>query len=268
MFELIRKVCCCLQKEGHPLPFLFIFLVLSSQVSAKDIEVRVGFSHFPPWQTSEGKNWTGGLDKLILDKLVVELEKKHDIHLRIIPKKCPLKRCLRELQMGALDLKTGLLKQGNREEYLAFIEPPYQSHTNKVIYYNPARMNDIKRISDLYGYRIGVARGATTFPEFDQDTRIQKIPINGTSNGLKLVCVNRLDAFVGTELVMDYILSKKENCTHLRKTSLIYKSQTAGYFAISKLSPLVEILPQLNNTMDQLVKSGEIDQLVETFKRK
>jgi|GEM_PF-1727610 len=268
MVKHTKKAICCLQKRARALSLLFICLVLSSQVSAKDFEVRVGFSHFPPWQTSKGKNWTGGLDKLILDKLVVELEKKYDIHLTIIPKKCPLKRCLRELQMGALDLKTGLLKQKNREEYLAFIEPPYQSHTNKVIYYDPARMNDIKHISDLYGYRIGVARGATIFPEFDQDKRIQKTPTNGTSSGLRLVCAERLDAYIGTELVMDYILSKKENCTHLRKTSLIYKSQTAGYFAISKLSPLVDVLPQLNSAMDQLVKSGEIDRLVETFKRK
>jgi len=266
MFKFIKN--SCFQKRGQTSLLLFFFLVFSQQVSAKNFDVRVGFSHFPPWQTSKGKNWTGGLDKLILDKLVTELEKKHDIHLTIIPKKCPLKRCLRELQMGALDLKTGLLKQGNREEYLAFIEPPYQSHTNKVIYYDPARMNDIKHISDLYGYRIGIARGATTFPEFNQDKNIQKIPTNGTANGLRLVCANRLDAFVGTELVMDYILSEKENCTHLRKTSLVYKSQTAGYFAISKLSPLVEILPQLNSTMDQLVENGDIDRLVETFKRK
>jgi polar amino acid transport system substrate-binding protein len=253
------------KNAGQSLLFL-TFLILSQPVGAQNFKVTVGFSHFPPWQVAKDNHWIGGLDKQILEKLAETLVTKHAIHLEIIPKKCPLKRCLRELEVGAIDMKTGLLKQKSREAYLTFIEPPYQPHTNKVIYYDPSRMNDIARISDLYGYRIGLARGAKTFPEFDLDTKIRKILTNGTSNGLKLVCANRLDAFIGTELVMDYVFSNQKYCSHLRKSSLSYKSQVPGYFAISKQSPLMTILPQLNDAMADLVKSGEITRLVNGFK--
>ncbi len=237
----------------------------TAHAQARNFHVSVGYSYFPPWQITKNNNWVGGLDKIVLDAWIKELAHTYDIHLTLQPSLCPLKRCLRALETGNLDMKTGLLKRADREKYLYFIEPAYQVENDKAVYLREKDGEDfdIHNYEELRQYRIGFTRASKNFPRFDKDLKIKKIETSGTLNGLEMLCAKRFDAFIGTELVVDYFIAKKRSCDKIHKATFKYIRNNPGYFAISQQSSLVKVLPELNKAMQTIVDRGVLNEAIQ-----
>ncbi|NVK19010.1 MAG: transporter substrate-binding domain-containing protein [Methylocystaceae bacterium] len=225
---------------------------------AKELNITVGFSHFPPWQITKKGDLVGGIDKMVLNALQEELASEHDIRLHINYYYCPLKRCLAMMQTGQLDMKTGLLRQPEREWYVYFITPPYQRYVHKALYVHKDGPSNISTYNAMKTLKIGVTRASVNFPEFDQDKLIEKVKVNGTRNGLRMLSAKRFDAFLGSELVTDYFIRKDRLGKEIRKASYKYKKENPGYFGIAKKSPLSQYLPQLRSAMKAIVEKGYV----------
>lgn len=239
--------------------FLLFTLVLGvTQSRATEVNIKVGFSYFPPWQVSKNEQLTGGIDMFVLNALIKEMAQTHQILITPNFYYCPLKRCLAMLEAGALDLKTALLRRADREIYLHYIEPTYQEFVNQAVYVNPHKATLINDYEDLFFLRVGVSRAAKNFKRFDQDGRIQKIETRGTFNGLKMLKAGRFDAFLGTELVIDYILATKSQLGGIKKSNFVQVERNPGYFAISKKSVLAGYHEELNQSMKKIVENGVV----------
>ncbi|NVJ93195.1 MAG: transporter substrate-binding domain-containing protein [Methylocystaceae bacterium] len=245
--------------------FVFLLFILVwgvTQSRATEVNIKVGFSYFPPWQLSKNEQFKGGIDKLVLDALIAEMAKTHQIVITPSFYYCPLKRCLAMLEAGALDLKTALLRRADRETYLHYIEPTYQEFVNQAVYVHPHQARLINNYEDLTSLRIGVSRAAKNFKRFDQDDRIQKIETRGTFNGLKMLKAGRFDAFLGTELVVDYILAIRPEFEGIKKSGFVKVERNPGYFVMSKKSVLMSYQEELNQSMKKIVGNGVVGKAV------
>jgi len=238
-------------------------MLFAQAAKAVELNIKVGFSHFPPWQIARKGELVGGIDKHVLKALSDELAAHHDIHLTAEFYYCPLKRCLAMMQNGQLDMKTGLMRRPEREWYVYFITPPYQRYIRKALYIHKEHPSDVTSYNAMKMLSIGVTRASANFPQFDQDKMIEKIEVNGTLNGLKMLSAKRFDAFLGSELVTDYFIHKGRLENEIRKASFKYQKENPGYFGIAKQSPLSKYLPQLRSAMQKIVENGRVQLAVQ-----
>jgi len=230
---------------------------------AVEIKVKVGFSHFPPWQIAHKGKFVGGVDKYVLQAWADELAQTHDIKLTFDYYHCPLKRCLVMLEKGLLDIKTGLLRRAEREWFVYYVTPAYQDYVSKAIYVHKDFPNDIEAYEDLRFLTIGVPRASASFAKFDQDDLIKKVEVNSTPNGLRMLCAKRFQAFLGTELVADYFISKHKMRGDVKKAVFKHHEANPGFVGISKKSTLSIYLPQLRAAMKTIVEKGLVQLAVD-----
>lgn len=242
-----------------------VWLALANPLKAVELDVTVGFSHFPPWQIADEGTFVGGIDYQVLSALQNELIRSHDIDLTFSYYYCPLKRCLMMMEKGQLDLKTGLLHRPEREDFMHFITPTYQEYVSKAFYLHAHARHEINRYEDLAALRVGLSRASVNFPKFDADTDLSKMEVSGTSKGLKMLVAGRFDAFIGTELVTDYVIRERKLTPFIRKAAYKYKKRNPGFFGVSKKSELALYLPQLTEAMRTIVDKGLVDHAIEQY---
>ncbi len=236
--------------------FLSVLLLgLSVSVNllhAEDLQVCV--DSYPPFKIvdSSGKV-TGGIDVELIDKLTTAMG------INAVYTYSPWARCLRNLKHGHSDLVSGITKKLEREEFLHYIEPPYKTKSVKVFYINKGDEDRFRTYEDFHGAVVGVLRGARYFGKFDNDSDIIKYELSDELSGFRMLQLRRLDAFIITEEVGDYIIEKNGYRDVFSKSKYTYNQKVEVYFALSKKSSLAERLPDFFKITKELKDSGAFD---------
>jgi len=175
------------------------------------------------------------------------------------------KRCLHEAKEGHVDIVVSAFRIKAREDYLAFSREPIIEEPI-VPFYNPKFPIEFESWHQLKGKRIGMLLGDTFGAEADQKIekymqiervssgkqnfgklatgRIEVLPLGlygGSLQALKLGYYNQIN-YLDRPLVID-----------------------SWYVAISKKSPLVKHMPELNQALKKMKDSGEIETLMQQF---
>jgi len=242
------------------LALLMSIIILNTSASASFAqEVIVPGDHYPPWRViQEGNIYTG-----INTEITKYLLKKINLKAKYIHR--PWKRCLSMMKGGSADLLPGLLKNKERASYMTFLEPPYKTKSTKAFYVLKGNSGRIKSYQDLTGKTIGVTLGSKFFPKFDNDTSLKKDFTQSEDKNFKKLLGNRVDAVIVTETVGDYIVHKNGYQDKIEKAGYKYDLPLAVYFAVSKKSPLVERIPELEEALSEMVESGHVQQVIDHF---
>jgi len=235
---------------------LFILLVFSPNACGRELVLLV--EHFPPWTvvTPEG---IGGINVEIVEEIASRL------NIEVTCLECPWKRCLKMMQTGAGDAMTSLLRRPEREEYMAFIEPPYKNKSSKVFYLARGQAGLIGKYEDLYSLEVGVTLGAKYFEPFDSDTNIKKRPVKTDSQNIKKLALGRLDALIGTESNIDYLILEMGVQERFEKAPYRYDQNVEVYMGISRKSPFAAQVARFNTVMKELVGSGTVDAIIRSY---
>lgn len=177
----------------------------------------------------------------------------------------PFKRGLRMMETGQVDLMTGLLRRPEREVYLAFIDPPYKTHSNKAFY--RVRTGDIRvrTYEDLAGLRIGTGIGTRYFPRFDNDQDLIKIPIPKNQSNFQKLLRGHLDLVIYTETTGDYQLARLGLRDRIVKTAYLYQKENPVYFGMSKESPFLKKSAEFGSHTRELLEQGLLEQIKKGF---
>lgn len=240
-----------------PCIILCLWAALSSAHGQPE-KLIVAIDHWPPWTIVENGE-IGGIDVLIAKELAERL------HMEIGFIHCPFRRCLSMLEEGRADLKTTLFKRPEREEYAVFIEPPYLVKSGKCFYVR-RDAPEINTYEDLYGLKaIGVLRGSVYFEPFDNDTKLKKFPVTNVIQLLDMLDHNRLDAIIGTDTNIDYLIIKNKFDGHFRKTAYQVDIKQGTYMALSKKSKHIQRLQSFNDTIRQMVQENRIEEIIDAY---
>ncbi len=254
----MRSIIMFFRKWAILLPLLF-FLPFS--VYGEEVEeiLYVG-SPYPPWRIIEDGN-IRGINTEILEAIL----SRHNIRMKFLV--APWKRCLREMKSGNADIMTGVLRKKDREKYMYFIEPPYKTKSNTAVYVREGQ-ELIKKYEDIYGKRIGVVRGAKHFDRFDADEKIIKEVTTTNDLNFEKLSRGRVDAVVCQEVVGDYIVATKGYEGKIEKCPYKYEKPKNVYFTVSKKSPLMRRIKEIEATAEELARKNEFEKIIADFLNK
>lgn len=177
---------------------------------------------------------------------------------------CPFARCLTMTKDGKADMMIAINKTMEREKYLDYLAQPFSSKITPVRFYvKQGSILKIDNYEDLQGLNIGVLRGATYFPRFDNDNQLNKVDITTHKQLIEMLLKNRIDTFLGRELSIKSRVDEDVYNTELVVTPYIYNKTNDSYIVVSKKSAAKIDVKQLSKILDSLLADGTIDKLID-----
>jgi ABC-type amino acid transport substrate-binding protein len=76
-----------------------------------------------------------------------------------------------------------------------------------------------------------------------------------------------LDVIAGNEMVIDYMIKKMGLHGKFRKAYYRFVIKEMEYFAFSKKSPHFKRLPEINQILQEMKKSGKIQEYIDHYTR-
>ncbi len=234
---------------------------LCTPVMARDV-FFAAVDQLPPFMiTRHNVSSDAGVDGIDWE-LLQELSFRTGV--QIYPLHYPLKRALKELKAGRVDLITSLYKTEKRSQYIGYLSTPY--YRCHVRFYALRELaQQIRTYDDLYGKRIGYLRGAEYFPRFDADEGLTRQPVNVVSQ-LPWKLLRHYDQlFVGTDCQVDYMLREMGLLTEIAPTRYDPGHSLDLYVGYSKAAHLDDKLPLLDRALTQLVAEGWVERMAKTY---
>ena len=243
----------------HVLLTIIFLLLIPSGISRAE-EIIVPTDDYPPWKIAKDDKITGGIDNQIISALFKGL----DITPRHIL--APWKRCLSMMEQGQGDLISGITKNTERVRYLTYLNPPYKTKSQKVLYVRRGIGSSFQNLTDLENKQIGIIRGGKYFPAFDQNPAIIKNELNSDLQGMKMLSKGRIDGFLITKENGEYLLQNYPQMKEeLEMAIWRYDKVVEVYLAISSKSILIPRKKELETRLQQLVDSGEVEAIIDNF---
>lgn len=237
-----------------------LFILLSCFLSSAWAEgtVRVVVDDYPPWKIVRNGQAVAGIDLALTEALLAKLG------LRPVYVVCPWQRCLLELRKGGADLVSGIVRNPEREAYLAYFSFPYKTKSVKEFYVRKGEGSRYRQLEDFAGKTVATLRGASHFPEFDTSISIVKYQTATDETSFRMLAHGRLDALVITRESGRYLLKlhpewrEQMELAHYR-----FEGRVEDFFAISRLSPLFSRQAELEEALRKMLANGEVRRLLE-----
>ncbi len=235
-------------------------LLLAGWVQAEELQVCV--DPYPPFKiVDRSGRLTGGIDIELTNALLEPMGIKAEYTV------FPWVRCLHNLEFGQADFVSGITKNAEREKFLYYIEPPYKTTSVKVFYVNKGDEAKIRTYEDIQHLTIGILRKAKYFEQFDNDDHIKKYEISDEISAFKMLKMKRLDAFITTEEVGDFLIKQNGYGDDFGKAEYKYNQKVAVYFALSKKSKFSGRLPDFMQTEKTLTENGTFDEIIKNYSK-
>lgn len=176
----------------------------------------------------------------------------------------PWKRALLEVERGQSDGIAMLLKTAERERYMRYSAPLITGY-NLLWYLEkaPGEAFVWNRIEDLHGLRIGAVEGYSYGDEIDAAIAAGEIVavLGPTVEHLfAMLVAGRVDLVMANDAV-GYELARQSRDIKIRPAERPTNAETF-YMGISKLSPAVDLLPQIDLAITRLQRDGVIERIV------
>jgi len=177
----------------------------------------------------------------------------------------PWKRMLHNLTVGDLDINSALYWNKNRAEVYRYTAPYFVNEIR--VFVRKGMEFSFDRFEDLIGRTGGVPAGGSfgeKFDSFAQDHQLKLIGIETEKQGIGMLLLGRTDYYLKDYLDgMTYIKNHGlENdivaLAHPISTELVY-------FALSRQSPCVYLVPRINKIINQVKQDGTLNAIIDKY---
>jgi len=214
--------------------------------------LRLAFAELDPWLTHQD-----GMHGGAYTEIVRELARRLGQPLQIID--CPLKRCLKLLEMGEADIGIGLRQTPERQQYLHYLATPYRrTSADRVFLLRHGDKRRVERYEDLAGLRIGVTGGSEYFTRFNEDATLLKDVGPNNESSLRKLLLGRVDAVILPEDQALALLARLGVQQQVELARLRVPEPTPRSIAISRRSPQLSRLAALEQAMRGMREDGAL----------
>lgn len=182
----------------------FLLLTFLLFPNAQSAELVACIDDHPPYQIIAKNPY--GTHITALEVLADVLEKQ----LKFI-KSPNFARCVAFLKQGQVDVIAGLNPSIERDKF-SFYAPFKAADDLRVLSKEGITIN---KYDDFYGKIIGISRGTSYFPRFDNDNELKKITMQSERIGFSLLLKNRIDIILVSPVMLK-TLSKELNTDNLK----------------------------------------------------
>lgn len=209
--------------------------------------VTVGVNHAPPYRMMDN-GVARGLDLEVFEAI------SRQLGWAVQYREAPIRRALKLVEEGEIDVLLGPRRTQAREEHLDFALAAFPAERRLFFYQTGTQRID--RYEDLYGRVIGVLEGAHYFPRFDADDRIMKESATKYSNLMRMLDRGRVDVVIAPEVVGQYAANRLGLSVSVSPYSVPGERR---YIAVSRRSPV-------HAQVDRLRKAYSLNELDEIYR--
>ncbi|GAA5316370.1 MAG: hypothetical protein AseanaTS_15740 [Candidatus Pelagadaptatus aseana] len=174
---------------------------------------------------------------------------------------CPFKRCLAKLARNKIDMMMWIVKAPHRDQHIDYIQV-WPGLTNIHFYTRAGDAQQLQAYEDLRGLRIGVIRGFYYTRQFDLDKSITKTAVETEEQLPRMLITKRIDAFPVYGSSHVHIASEYPQ---LELSEFKIPSRDMGVLAISKKSPYVAMIPEIDAALLDMIYDGTLDRIWEKY---
>lgn len=172
----------------------------------------------------------------------------------------PFARCLKMVELGAMDGALPLSMNDERAAYMQFSKPVFLQ--TMAFIYNKARFPQglhWESLNDLKHYRLTLNLGSIIDSQmeamFDAERHLQRA--NDAKSIVRMVAAGRTELAAMDRIVAEHVI-RNAGLSHELAVSEQAISASHAYFGISRKSPVARLVPELNQAIQALQNSGEI----------
>jgi len=235
-----------------------ILLLLIASLQGSELKkIQLGGFNYPPFYINNNERASGiGVD------LANELFKRMNIKPSVTI--YPMSRLLYNMKTGQTDGALFLLKTSERCKYLTYSTPimtiPGQ------LWSAAGRQGGAIELEDIGECRVGVTQGYSYGEKFDsQLKKLNTASAYSDYANYKLLLAGKIDVFPGNEIVAKSLFKAH---SELDKKFIHGKSSFINWefhMVVSKKSPLIKLLPEVNKHIADLRNEGVIDDIVSKY---
>ncbi|MEH6347847.1 MAG: transporter substrate-binding domain-containing protein [Bermanella sp.] len=202
-----------------------------------------------------------GIDVDIVRELSKRLELSLDIQL------VPWKRVLAGVQQGTADAGMPLFVTEDRKKYSLYSQVPLHESV-MVAYTKVGRLIAYSDLKDLYGKSVGIRRGYSISPEFDQlahEGRIKVTGVNDVQNMIRMIEAGRFDLIIDKRSTVGFYL--KQSGVKLQSIGQVGKAQGA-YLVVSKATSFKNpksLLNDIDKVLMAMKEEGVIEEITKRY---
>lgn len=108
----------------------------------------------------------------------------------------PFPRTLDDAKNGAVDIVPGIYIDEQRKAIMEFVGPIGTERRPIRFLVREGKEHQLKSYDDLKKMRVGIKRGSLYFPQFDQDSSINRVASQDDDNMVKMLIANRFDTMI------------------------------------------------------------------------
>ncbi len=241
----------------------FVLFAYLAQASAAEPQVmRLATDPWPPY--SYGSDDGSDLEKgITLDILTVLGERMNK---DVIAKLYPWKRVLLYLRDGDYDITLPIQYKPEREEFLAFSDVLVEDRV--YIWHlknNDNQLSSWRNIDDLDSFKIGIIDGYTQGAKFDRAIEDERFPTDAAKSSeenFKKLLAKRVDGIIEVESVAQGFFAENPEWRTLIGRAPTVVNIDRYRVGISKKSPFVDLIPEMNAAIQSLHNDGTIDRIM------
>lgn len=226
---------------------LLLTLVCSAPAAAGGLTAAI-FA-IPPWGYRDAQGRITGIEYEIVQAIAEHLDEPVAIEL------LPYKRMIRHLETGEADF--AIFYRSERSEEVA--EPLVKWGELDIIVIGRAG-REITTYEDLRSLDIAVRLGGYFGERFDNDTALNKRPVENYARGVKMLMAGRVDAVVGTAATLYYELRKQQvDMDEVGRPFFLVRKEDWLHF--SRKSPRQDKKDDIVAIVEKLVRQGRFAEI-------
>lgn len=241
---------------------VFVVMALCHPVHSQEIrQVTFVSDPWPPFTIGkEGGQAEGGISIELCRAIFSRLDLKFTSQL------FPWKRTLMYLKTGEADLTFPIIRNKERSPYLAFTDV-VMNDKSRVWFLTERSGGPIEweTVQDLIPYTIGIVSGYTHDEIFVQAIKkgiLKTERCLSYEEGIKKLLHSRMDILLGSESVIYSLIKSHPEWKGKIKFTPKFSGQHAYRIGISKKSPLVALISEINQLILEMKTDGTIDQIL------
>lgn len=235
-----------------------LFAGLGLSQSSHAAELRFALSNWKPFSFHKDGNF-GGID---LD-VAREVAKRAGFDIQIRP--CTFKRCLKEMELGLLDMQSGIAKNDTRAAYMSYTNTPYHA-VSVAFHVRRGEAGRLSRYEDLYNLRVGAVVASHYFERFNEDDQLEKFEVASEELLLSMLAAGRIDAYVGTNPNAAYDIMRRGYKDEIVEAEYSPGTEVPIYFAISRKSDHLDLLPAVDQAIRDIHADGTMKTILDKYR--
>ncbi|MCH8497290.1 MAG: transporter substrate-binding domain-containing protein [Marinobacter sp.] len=227
-----------------------MLLCVSLPIRADALHVVVGINHAPPYRIIS-ETGVSGFYVEIFNEIATRAG------WRVSYREAPFRRILMMAEQDEIDVMLGPLPTTERRDYMDFSIAAFPPERRIFLYLNET--SRVRQYEDLASKRIGVLRGSTYFPTFDEDPALNKVEATSYDNLLTMLEYGRIDLVIAPEMVGIY--TAQRNKIPVRVAPFFVPGETS-YIGIALGSPLMEERAVIQQYLNEIKEENLYERLL------